>query len=152
MNRLDKIEARANAATEGPWEVGDRYHCQAADMCDCAPDRGPLIDTYQHPKWGTMHVHRKDEPWWNEGVLFRKAGGPPGEVARDLATEDAEFIAHARTDVPALVAALRAVIGLHRIIRVGGAGGATYEVCQNCNQPAPCTYIQTIHQHLGDEQ
>ena len=110
MNRLDKIEARTNAATEGPWEVGDRYHCQAADMCDCAPDRGPLIDTYQHPEWGTMHVHRKDEPWWNEGVLFRKAGGPPGEVARDLATEDAEFIAHAREDVPRMVDALRGVL------------------------------------------
>ena len=113
MNRLNEIEARANAATEGPWEVGDRYHCQAADMCDCAPDRGPLIDTYQHPEWGTMHVHRKDEPWWNEGVLFRKAGGPPGEVACDLATEDAEFIAAARTTVPALLDALEKVLALH---------------------------------------
>ena len=65
--------------------------------------------------------------------------------------DDTEFIAHARTDVPALVAALRAVIGLHRIIRVGGAGGVTYEVCQNCNQPAPCAYIQTIRQHLGED-
>ena len=77
-------------------------------MCDCAPDRGPLIDTYQHPEWGTMHVHRKDEPWWNEGVLFRKAGGPPGEVACDLATEDAEFIAKARNSFPALLKLARA--------------------------------------------
>nr|DAT11714.1 MAG TPA: hypothetical protein [Caudoviricetes sp.] len=73
-------------------------------------------------------------------------------VAYDVGCdEDADFIAHARTDVPALVAALRAVIGLHRIIRVGGAGGVTYEVCQNCNQPAPCTYIQAIRQHLGED-
>lgn len=80
------------------------------------------------------------------------AGDSEYAVAYDVAREeDAEFIAHARTDVPALVAALRAVIGLHRIIRVGGAGGATYEVCQNCNQPAPCTYIQTIRQHLGED-
>ena len=112
MNRLDEIEARANAATEGPWEVGDRYHCQAADMCKCSPDRGPLIDTYQHPKWGTMHVHRTDEPRWNDGVLFREAGGPPGEVASDLATEDAEFIAAARTTVPALLDLADAMLGL----------------------------------------
>ena len=155
MNRLNEIEARANAATEGPWEVGDRYHCQAADMCDCAPDRGPLIDTYQHPEWGTMHVHRKDEPWWNEGVLFRKAGGPPGEVACDLATEDAEFIAHARADVPALVAALRAVLKLHKEDGHGWGPGESF--CTECQQgygllvPYPCPTVAAIRQHLGDD-
>ena len=155
MNRLNEIEARANAATEGPWEVGDRYHCQAADMCDCAPDRGPLIDTYQHPKWGTMHVHRKDEPWWNEGVLFRKAGGPPGEVARDLATEDAEFIAAARTDVPALLDALEKVLELHQPVTDGmgftedGYGGIS-PACSSCGTsdeyavPYPCPTVTAI--------
>ena len=161
---LARIRKQADAATEGPWEVGDRYHCQAADMCDCAPDRGPLIDTYQHPEWGTMHVHRKDEPWWNEGVLFRKAGGPPGEVARDLATEDAEFIAHARTDVPALVAALRAVLEVHQD---GGESqgylddghyGDIPHCCTECGSlgeygvPYPCPTVTAIRQHLGDDQ
>ena len=163
MNRLNEIEARANAATEGPWEVGDRYHCQAADMCDCAPDHGPLIDTYQHPEWGTMHVHRKDEPWWNEGVLFRKAGGPPGEVARDLATEDAEFTAHARTDVPDMAAALRAVLEIHQDggESQGYTDTGTYDFmphcCTECGSlgeygvPYPCPTVETIRQHLGDD-
>lgn len=151
MRRLDEIEARANAATEGPWEVGDRYHCQAADKCDCRQGYGPLIDTYQHHAWGTMHVHRSAEPWWDEGVRYRTDGGPPGDVVREIEPADAEFIAHARQDVPALVAALRGVISLHRIIRVGGAGGNIYEVCQTCNQPAPCAFIAAIHQHLGED-
>lgn len=148
MKRLDEIEARANAATEGPWEVGDRYHCQAADMCDCAPDRGPLIDTYQHPKWGTMHVHRKDEPWWNEGVLFRKAGGPPGEVACDLATEDAEFIAHARADVPALVAVARYALSQHAPDGHGNCGP-----CDDATGEDgwPCSTVREIHRLLGED-
>ena len=152
---LARIRKQADAATEGPWEVGDRYHCQAADMCDCAPDRGPLIDTYQHPEWGTMHVHRKDEPWWNEGVLFRKAGGPPGEVARDLATEDAEFIAAARTTVPALLDALEKVLELHQPVTDGmgftedGYGGIS-PACSSCGTsdeyavPYPCPTVTAI--------
>ena len=139
MNRLDEIEARANAATEGPWEVGDRYHCQAADMCDCAPDRGPLIDTYQHPKWGTMHVHRKDEPWWNEGVLFRKAGGPPGEVACDLAAEDAEFIASARTTVPALLDLLGAKLRTGESTKDAGASSSATSSATSGGSASPST-------------
>ena len=149
---LARIRAQADAATDGPWEVGDRYHCQAADMCDCAPDRGPLIDTYQHPEWGTMHVHRKDEPWWNEGVLFRKAGGPPGEVARDLAKEDAAFIAASRTTVPALLDALEKVLELHQPVTDGmgftedGYGGIS-PACSSCGTsdeyavPYPCPTV-----------
>ena len=140
---LNRIRKQADAATEGPWEVGDRYHCQAADMCDCAPDRGPLIDTYQHPEWGTMHVHRKDEPWWNEGVLFRKAGGPPGEVACDLATEDAEFIASSRTTVPAFLDLAEAVFELHRrsdhtrLVGFPRADRAEH-YCMEDQKPWPC--------------
>ena len=111
---LARIRAQAEKATEGPWEVGDRYHCQSADKCDCRPDYGPLVDTYQHEAWGAMHVHRADEPWWNEGVLFREPGAPPGEVGREIIREDSEFIAAARTTVPALLDALEKVLELHR--------------------------------------
>lgn len=134
---LARIRKQADAATPGPWEVGDRYHCQAADMCDCAPGHGPLIDTYQHPKWGTMHVHRKDEPWWNEGVLFRKAGGPPGEVACDLAAEDAEFIASARTTVPALLDLADAVLERHVEGRAFYGHGFSQRMCE-CGASWPC--------------
>ena len=114
MKRLDEIEARTTAATEGPWT------------------------------WATHSTADGDE--W---AVFSPADWALA-ANRDGWGYDAEFIAHARQDVPALVAALRAVLALHRIIRVSGAGGHIYEVCQTCNQPAPCAYIQTIHQHLGE--
>ena len=149
MTRLDEIEARANAATEGPWEVGDRYHCQSADKCDCRQGYGPLIDTYQHPAWGTMHVHRSDEPWWDEGVLYRTAGGPPGDVGRDIAPADAEFIAHARQDVPALVAVARYALSQH-------SKDEAHNECGHCADSYgedgwPCSTVREIHRLLGED-
>ena len=156
MNRLNEIEARANAASPGPWEAGDRYYCQASDKCDCRQDYGPLIDTYQHPAWGTMHVHRADEPWWHDGVLYRPAGGAPGEVCRDTTTTDTEFIAHARTDVPDMSAALRAVLKLHKEDVHGWGPGESF--CTECQQgygllvPYPCPTVAAIRQHIGDDK
>ena len=72
-DRLNEIEARANAATEGPW----------------------IVAIYKNE----CKVETKRERW---------------HVASYASPEDAEFIAHARTDVSDLVAALRAVLDLHR--------------------------------------
>lgn len=73
---IQAIEARANAATEGPWEVralaGYPNECWA----------GPAIDA---PGYSDFYT------------------GYEGEISRP----NAEFIAHARTDVPALVAEIR---------------------------------------------
>lgn len=74
VKRLGEIEARANAATDGPWR---RYETVQADTFVLGP-RGLLFDDV--------------------------VSGPT------YARSNAEFIAHARTDVPALVAALRAVL------------------------------------------
>ena len=76
-DRLDEIEARANAAREVPWE----WHV--------TEDRRW---TYVTGANGTVIEHMADD-------------------------DDADFIVHARTDVPALVAALRAVLDLHREAR-----------------------------------
>ena len=111
MKRLDEIEARTNAATDGPWT------------------------------WATHSTADGDE--W--GVFS------PADWA--LATNrdgwgcDAEFIAHARTDVPALVAALRAVLEMHAETPYGCA------VCeeQNWALPWPCPTVAAIHQHLGED-
>ena len=65
-DRLNEIEARANAIFDPPWRVK-----RAGD-----------------------------------GVLDRN----DLSVARGMILEDAEFTAHAQADVPALVAALRAVL------------------------------------------
>ena len=77
-DRLNEIEARANAATEGPWEA---YRPNPAyriyEICSTTPQG--LDETL-------------------------------AEVSGYNASDDAEFIAHARTDMPDLVAALRAVL------------------------------------------
>lgn len=66
-DRLDEIQARADKALAGPWEVNPFAHSVR--------------------KSGTNKV-----------------------VCRLSVLDNASFIAHARTDVPALVAALRAVL------------------------------------------
>ena len=115
MKRLDEIEARANAATEGPWEEGER--------CVFTLGGAPVVsDDVIH------YVHGMA----GEGVCHG---------------EDAEFIAHARTDVPALVSALRAVLEVHAETPYGCA------VCeeQNWALPWPCPTVAAIHQHLGED-
>ncbi len=124
MNRLDEIEARTNAATEGPW-MGIRY-----------PD----------------------------GFLGRVIGGNGFGVAEDFPDDaDAEFIAHARTDVPALVAALRAVLEIHQDggESQGYTDTGTYDFmphcCTECGSlgeygvPYPCPTVTAIRQHLGED-
>ena len=91
-DRLNKIEARANAATKGPWEVlGRNDVVRDAGHCTCGMPTG----VYGHE--------------WACGA----------EQVAQAAEVDSEFIAHARTDVPWLIeqvrkrdAALRAVLEL----------------------------------------
>ena len=92
MKRLDEIEARANAATEGPWEVN-------------GPDQPWAI--ISHGSDSVLHAYEQHHPYC-EGC---ECGDSRSEVA--LSGEDAEFIAHARTDVPALLDALEKVLRLH---------------------------------------
>ena len=117
MNRLNEIEARANAATEGPWEA-----------------HGSLITSL--------------------------TAGPGGEVA-EASGQDTEFIAHSRTDVPALVAALYEVLDQHQrvvlptYLPIGRMEDVSIcGVCTVEGEPAdwPCPTVETIRQHLGDDQ
>ena len=71
---------------------------------------------------------------------------------------DAEFIAHSRTDVPDMAAALRAVLELH-------APDYTYPDCPKCSECSdiasteaqrfvvlwPCATVEAIRQHIGDD-
>ncbi|WP_037161013.1 hypothetical protein [Rhodococcoides fascians] len=75
---LDAIEARAEATTEGPW---------------CAITSG--IPNGDH--WYVCSAE-------GESLAYISADDGINEDQRE---PDAEFIAHARTDVPALLAALR---------------------------------------------
>ena len=117
MNRLNEIEARANAATEGPWDV--------------------FMGRIDHPGRSLVAVAY--------------------DVARE---EDAEFIAHARTDVPTLVAALYEVLDLHRRVvlptdwQIGRMEDVSIcGVCTVEGEPAdwPCLTVDAIRRYLGDD-
>ena len=122
MNRLNEIEARANAATEGPWETEHHYNRLTGEHV-------------------VSEIPRVAECMGNgDGGLDYK--------------EDAEFIAHARTDVPALVAALRAVLNLHFKAQPIPAAFGTQEggdYCVTCAEDWPCPTVETIRQHIGDD-
>lgn len=95
--RLDEIEARANAATPGPWTVSEDYS-------DVVGPEGDQLASY-----------------WN----------PTSE------TRNGEFIAHARTDVPALVAEVRRL--RDRVAEVEGpaveARAALAALCYDLEDP-----------------
>jgi hypothetical protein len=75
---LNAIEARTNAATGGPWEASTR------DLT--------------HPQAGGVNVYAGDA-----GSVASDGEGYQGACSGP----DGEFIAHARTDLPALVARVR---------------------------------------------
>ena len=110
MSRLNEIEARANAATEGPWEWD--------------------------PQDGWLGTEDEVTVGWKWGTLTQEGDG--------------QFIAHARTDVPALVAALRAVLEVHKR-KVTMFNFATYDECEDCEYDWPCLTVTAIRQHLGDD-
>ena len=113
MNRLNEIEARANAATPGPWELlGDGEYVSGPGIL-VAPDDGGVTSA------------------------------------------DAEFIAAARTTVPALLDALEKVLELHQPVTDGmgftehGYGGIS-PACGACGTsdeyavPYPCPTVTAI--------
>ena len=140
MNRLDEIEARANTATEGPWEVN-------------GPDQ-PWA-TISHGSDSILHAYEQHHPYC-EGC---ECGDPRSEVA--LSDEDAEFIAHARTDMPALLDALEKVLRLHPRVVVLHADpefGRMEDdaICGACivnHEPAdwPCPTVEAITTALEGE-
>jgi hypothetical protein len=81
--RLDAIEAYCAAATEGPWSAADEHGLLGADAT---------------PAWC---VSRMDD---DGGYMGDVAYMPQGHREEEA---DAAFIAAARTDLPAVVAALR---------------------------------------------
>ncbi len=76
-DELRAIEARANAATAGPWK-----------FIEPIPEVAGIVG----------FVQNGPEPWQTLGD-----NGEPGKMSHG----DAMFIAHARTDVPALVEEVR---------------------------------------------
>ena len=116
---LDQIQARADAATEGPWTWASHTTVDG--------DQWAVLDKQDHA------LAENRDGW-----------GP-----------DAEFIAAARTDVPALVDALQAVLELHKPIQAtmtshGGVSDVT--VCDHCLDPTwPCPTVAAITTTLEED-
>ena len=137
MNRLNEIEARANAATEGPWEAFGTVIDAITGPGDCRGCSGILSPAH--------------EP----ACYYSEIAGA-GE-------QDAEFIAHARTDVPDMAAALRAVLEIHQDggesqgYLDDGSYGDLPNCCTECGSlgeygvPYPCPTVTAIRQHIGDD-
>ena len=135
-DRLDQIEARANAATEGPW----------------TPDEYTEVDPDGFYELSRVIAPDPDgDDWCAIGV-----------VHTGILRPDADFIAAARTDVPALVAALRAVLEPHTphecvsslagddpcLILHGGAC-ALRGRCRECHHTHPCPTVRAIEEALS---
>lgn len=115
-DRLAEIRERAERATDGPWLRGQRWWVQGTSRCQCHPDYGPLIHQGRMDINGKLmqaHVHEAPAPWHSPGITVRpsaQTGWHVGHVVVEadeyglMDDADAEFIAHAREDVPRLVA------------------------------------------------
>lgn len=95
QQQLDEIKARAEKATPGPWRAGD---CKPYSPNQKSPfdDYGaeitaPQQDKDKSPEYPTIVV---------EGGAQDEQGGAVGV----LLPQDADFIARARQDIPALIA------------------------------------------------
>jgi hypothetical protein len=86
LEELDAIEARANAATPGPW---------ISKHVKTVYTNGEVEHQVRSRENG-KHVAQ---------IRFRASGD--GTIGSDIEDRDVEFIAHARSDVPALVAEVR---------------------------------------------
>lgn len=117
---LDQVDARTNAATDGPWKV---------DGLD---------------REGQYVTRPRDLDEWPEASMFFV-------TSKGSIEEDAEFIAAARTDLPAATKKLRAVLDLHAprpydTIRDGVTfGQADYpDLCRECRSTYPCPTITAL--------
>ncbi|MCX5253572.1 hypothetical protein OOK27_05215 [Streptomyces canus] len=93
---LDEIAARAEAATRGPWGFydGDNYAEVAADMQVTSPGSCNYRERV---------ARLEDEDYWDD----QEHDGDDEERAPEQMAANAAFIAHAREDVPALLAEVR---------------------------------------------
>ena len=102
-DHLDEIEARAEAATPGPW-------------------RASLLDGVTYEDGSSSHV---------AGIYPGSTSGPPPVfVTNSIDRRDAEFIAASRTDVPALLAEVRRLQAAVERVRALHVPFRIYDECE----------------------
>ena len=110
---LDEMQARCDAATPGPWRHEDR-----GGWAYPAP---PAVVGPEH-KPGVFGGHQTITQ------LTEGGGRVWGTVGKyELEQRNAAFIAHARTDMPRLIAALR--VAMEGLGETGGYRGPTAADC-----------------------
>jgi len=100
VSALDDIRQRAEAATEGPWDYGTGYSADGERQVTTKADKAEFL---------ALSLNDTSGPLWlvdNTEVIPAVTGDGPKAKA------NAEFIAHARTDIPRLLGALDAVLAL----------------------------------------
>lgn len=107
MSEIDlaAIEARCNAATPGPWRVG-----YATGRCTLPHVHGVGDCDYRVSWWDDEELHNitRDAPVGApHGDAVKVCGNYSVESGGVVYECDAAFIAHARTDIPALLARVR---------------------------------------------
>lgn len=124
---LDRIKARAAEATPGPWEARENTVAAITGTGDCGGCSGILSPAHE------------PSCYWSQ---IAEAGA-----------EDAEFIAHARTDVDRLTEALEAVLALHveRWAPNPIPGGFICDACREPVESEPCTTVRAIEAKLNQE-
>lgn len=93
---LDAIRKRTDAATTGPWRL-------VTDFCDCQPDYGCRHGDFPHALRLPVHKASARKQECDPADSLDSFSHEASDFG-DLTMETAEFIAHARTDVPALLA------------------------------------------------
>ena len=130
---LARIRKRADAATPGPWAP---WRDQ-----DGAPHMNGLLMV------GNAAAVIPEGESWVEGVDVNP-------IAHTYTPEDREFIAAARTTVPALLDLADAVLERHVKAQPITAAYGTQEggdYCVTCAEDWPCPTVETIRQHIGDD-
>ena len=118
MSILDNIQARADKASKGPWAV-------------------------DHDDFDGASVYMDDGITWGRAYVCRDL-----QQGEDEGRADAAFIAHARADIPTLVAALRAVEAIHTKELGGTPTGEFADICGGCPNYWPCPTVGAITEAL----
>lgn len=138
------MRERADKATPGPWfrhtAPRDSSETKAKWLADTCRGDDPL----------QVLVSASDDPQFAYLVPALTGDGP-------TSIANAEFIAHARAEVPQLLAALTAVLELHKLIvyrdprnepdDLGDGYYGTARYCEHCGDTAadyPCETVQAI--------
>lgn len=164
--RLEQIKARAEQATEGPWEVwdGPSYVGGGADLCIGAGetwlanmDHRNCVNQEQHQCGGSIPpCKRKPDTDICSTTGCRCSGECPEENhISEEQKANADLIASARTDVPQMASALLAILELHKPgeCHCGEDQTCCFEGqtrCDACLDPVPCSTVRLIDEHMSE--